>query len=137
MPWLSLPAAVECLQVDPFNERYPDTWFLIESIWNWIFIFELLWNMWGCFYVTQWGGNLFSSTWNLFDLFVVGISIPMMIGADIGSASQLRMFRAFRVFRLFKRIPSLQKIIKTIARAIPGMFNAAMVMVRPLSLASP
>ena len=32
-------------QIDPFNVLYPDSWFLIETIWNIIFIIELLWNM--------------------------------------------------------------------------------------------
>ena len=55
-------------QMDPRGDRYDDNrWFLIDSVWNGIFCAELLWNMWGCFYLTTWSGHFFSSPWNLFD----------------------------------------------------------------------
>ena len=34
------------------------------------------------------------------------------------------MIRAFRVFRLFKRIKSLNKIIVSLGKAVPGVLNA-------------
>ena len=42
----------------------------------------------------------------------------------------LRTLRAFRVFRLFKRIKSLRKILASIVAAVPGVFNAFVVVVR-------
>ena len=48
-------------QIDPRGTQFSERWFLIETIWNCVFIVELLWNMWGCFYLTQWQGNFFSS----------------------------------------------------------------------------
>ena len=48
-------------EMDPRGTLYPDRWFTIETIWNSIFIVELVWNMYGCFYLTQWEGNFFSS----------------------------------------------------------------------------
>jgi hypothetical protein len=39
------------------------------------------------------------------------------------------MLRAFRVFRLFKRIKSLNKIMVSLVRAIPGILNSALIMV--------
>ena len=115
-------------QIDPWNENYPDAWFPIETVWNSIFIFELLWNMYGSFYVTTCKGHFFTSSWNIFDFIVVSVSVPSMTGQDLGSFSQLRMLRAFRVFRLFKRIKSLNKILNSISHAIPGIINAAAVM---------
>ena len=53
--------------------------------------------------------------------------MPSLLGIDLGSFSQLRMLRAFRVFRLFKRIKSLNKIIVSLANAVPGLINAAIV----------
>merc|ERR1719152_19430 len=38
------------------------------------------------------------------------------------------MARAFRVFRLFKRVKSLNKILVSLARAIPGVCNAFLIM---------
>lgn len=40
----------------------------------------------------------------------------------------LRMMRAFRVFRLFKRVKSLNKIIVSLAKAVPGVVNAFFIM---------
>ena len=39
------------------------------------------------------------------------------------------MLRAFRVFRLFKRIKSLNRIIVSLVSAVPGLINAAFVMI--------
>ena len=69
------------------------------------------------------------SSWNIFDFVVVGVSVPSLLGIDLGSFSQLRMLRAFRVFRLFKRIKSLNKIIVSLANAVPGLINAAIVQI--------
>ena len=116
-------------QIDPWNTLYEAEWFIIEFAWNVVFILELGWNMYGCIYLTTFKGNFFSSGWNLFDLLVVAISIPSMTGEDLGSFSQLRMLRAFRVFRLFKRIKSLNRILVSLLAAIPGLVNAAIVMI--------
>ena len=39
-------------QIDPWNTNYPDDWPVIEAIWNYIFIFELAWNMYGSWYLS-------------------------------------------------------------------------------------
>ena len=39
-------------QIDPWNVNYPDTWPVIEKIWNIIFIIELFWNMYGSWYIS-------------------------------------------------------------------------------------
>ena len=87
-------------QIDPWNEFYSDYWRWIEFGWNCIFILELLWNIYGSFYLHTWEGHFLRSGWNIFDVLVVGVSVPSMTGADLGSFSQMRMLRAFRVFRL-------------------------------------
>ena len=46
----------------------------------------------------------------------------------------LRCFRAFRVFRLFKRIPSLNKIMVSLAKAVPGVINAFVIMAIVMSI---
>merc|ERR550537_398352 len=45
-----------------------------------------------------------------------------------GPFALLRMMRAFRVFRLFNRIKSLQKIVGALARDVPGVANAFLIM---------
>jgi len=115
-------------QIDPWGELYEHEWYLIETSWNCVFIIELLWNMWGCFYFSTLHGHFLRSPWNLFDLFVVAVSVPAMTRQPLGGIfGQLRMLRAFRVFRLFKRIESLNKIITSLGRAVPGIINAGSV----------
>ena len=121
-------------QTDPTGELYPETWLSIEFVWNFIFLLELMWNIYGSFYLTIWRGHFLSSGWNLFDLLVVGISIPsifafMGVGqSSSGAFGMLRMLRAFRILRLFRRIESLNKIIVSLGKAIPGLANAGLVM---------
>ena len=66
--------------------------------------------------------------WNLFDLSIVALSIPLIMRIELGNIfGQLRMLRAFRVFRLFKRVKSLNKILVSLGYALPGIFNAGVV----------
>jgi p-aminobenzoyl-glutamate transporter AbgT len=55
-------------------------------------------------------------------MFQLGIPLP-------GPMKLLRMMRAFRVFRLFKRIPSLRKIMESLANAVPGVVNAFVIQI--------
>lgn len=73
-------------------------------------------------------GSYFIDLWNAFDLLVVAISLPTLPGTDLGAFGRMRTLRAFRVFRLFKRVPALKKILQSLARAVPGIVNAAFVM---------
>ena len=107
---------------------YPYEWKMSENIWNTIFIFELIWNAWGKWNFSFRHNAFLCSGWNLFDCLVVFVSIPSLLGIELpGPLGYLRMLRAFRVFRLFKRIKSLNKIISSLANAIPGIINAAIV----------
>ena len=121
-------------QIDPWNLHYSATWEVIEFVWNLIFLLELLWNMYGSWYISQWHDHFLSSGWNLFDLLVVGISVPAMLafigigGGVSGGFGMLRMLRAFRILRLFRRVESLNKIIVSLAKAVPGLMNAGFVM---------
>ena len=114
-------------QVDPWNIYYKADWKVIEAFWNIIFIFELAWNMYGTWYISTLKGHFLCSSWNLFDVLVVGVSLPSLAAVDLpGPLSQLRMLRAFRVFRLFKRIKSRIKL-SSLSDALPGIINAAIV----------
>jgi len=118
-------------EIDPWNDHYPEQWIKIELAWNIIFVFELVWNMWGHWYSSlRIPGHFLSSGWNIFDTIVVSVSLPSMTGAELPPGTDnLRIVRAFRVFRLFNRIKSLRKILASLANALPGMLNAAAVQV--------
>ena len=45
-----------------------------------------------------------------------------------GIFGKLRMLRAFRILRLFRRVESLNKIIVSLGKAVPGLANAGLVM---------
>ena len=72
-------------QIDPWGDKFPDEWYLIETAWNVLFILELIWNMWGCFYLSQWNGHFLSSPWNLFDLSIVALSIPPSCASSLAT----------------------------------------------------
>ncbi|EPX84129.1 Ion transport protein [Rubellimicrobium thermophilum DSM 16684] len=63
------------------------------------------------------GGRFFRSGWNLFDAFVVGVSL-----APAGQGlSVLRALRVLRVLRLISIAPSLRRVVDGFVRALPGM----------------
>ena len=64
------------------------------------------------------------STWNWFDLFVIGTSVWSSASAGSGHTAVLRLLRAGRVMRFFTRMPSLRKIILALYASIPAMLNA-------------
>lgn len=90
---------------------------------NAAFLIELLWNMYGNFFLSFW-----KSGWNVFDFFIVGVSITSLVFPDLPGVGVLRLFRAFRVFRLFKRIKSLRLIIVGVIMSLEGVMNAFIVL---------
>merc|ERR1719502_1479634 len=68
-----------------------------------------------------WFWTFWKNAWNVFDFFVVSIGLLTTFKVP-------RMMRAFRVFRLFKRIKSLNKIIVSLGKAVPGVVNAFVIL---------
>ena len=132
-PALSLPS--HCPRprslADPYtNQLRPQLWRWGEFAFNLFFLIELLVNFYGLGFAF-WRYN---AAWNLFDLVVVSIGCLTMAEAFApaflpGSLSLIRNLRAFRIFRLFKRVKSLNKIIKSLVRAIPGVFHAFLIQI--------
>lgn len=111
-------------QIDPDGDKYVDVWYHLELFFNIVFLVELLLNMFG-----SWFWKFWRSSWNIFDFIVVAIGTLDMANAPLpGHLKLLRMMRAFRVFRLFNRVKSLQKIVGSLARAVPGVANAFLIM---------
>jgi len=121
-------------EVDPYPlelQLYPDVWKYGALVFNVIFFFELCCN----FYGGVWWKSWWKSGWNVFDFLVVTLGtisiLEVAANKDLlpSSLKLLRPFRAFRVFRLFKRVPSLNKIMVSLGKAIPGVANAFLIMV--------
>eukprot|EP00494_Astrolonche_serrata_P027160 UN27423 len=79
---------------------------VFEYIFTLSFTVELLWNMYGNWFVYFW-----FSGWNVFDFVIVLVSVLAMSDPNLPGITVLRLFRAFRVFRLFRRIESLKRIV--------------------------
>ena len=115
-------------EMDPIGNLYKNTWGALDYTFNFIFIIELIMNLY------QYGGprkRFWRSPWNCFDFFIVSASILLMIGGDSLPffLKKLKLLRAFRVFRLFKRIKSLNQIIVALVASIPGVLNAFVLMI--------
>ena len=135
-PYIQLPVAfviasnfvVTILEkeLDPYpvaNQQNAQLWKNLDMMFNILFTIELLVNFYGSYFYPFWKRG-----WNLFDLIVV-ISGWLTLAEGLpGALKNLKMLRAFRIFRLFKRIESLNKIVVALVKAIPGVFNAFMIM---------
>jgi len=109
-------------EIDPHGNKYTAEFLILEYIYNILFTMELAINMYSHSHCCR---AFWRSGWNIFDVVVVTIGIVNMVNLPLpASFSMLRMMRAFRVFRLFKRVRSLNKIITALARAVPGVANA-------------
>lgn len=86
-----------------------------------------LWDFW-CVCNNADGTKWSLNGWNCFDFIIVLVGWLDQLNLISGPLKLLRLMRAFRVFRLFKRIKSLQKIIVSLGRAVPGMINAMVIM---------
>ncbi len=71
------------------------------------------------------GPRFFRSGWNLFDFFVVGISLV----PAAGPFEILRALRVLRVLRLLSQVPRLRAIIESIMRSLPGIGWTALLLV--------
>eukprot|EP00746_Dinoflagellata_sp_MGD_P005509 gnl/MRDRNA2_/MRDRNA2_110661_c0_seq1.p1 gnl/MRDRNA2_/MRDRNA2_110661_c0~~gnl/MRDRNA2_/MRDRNA2_110661_c0_seq1.p1 ORF type:complete len:722 (+),score=138.59 gnl/MRDRNA2_/MRDRNA2_110661_c0_seq1:136-2301(+) len=94
-----------------------------EWTFNILFGIELLVNIYANFWCPFWKNG-----WNIFDVFIVGVSWMSMAGGVPG-ITVLRLFRAFRAFRLFKRIESVRIIIVAVAASLPGVANAFVLLI--------
>eukprot|EP00930_Biecheleria_cincta_P103889 TRINITY_DN95_c0_g1_i1.p1 TRINITY_DN95_c0_g1~~TRINITY_DN95_c0_g1_i1.p1 ORF type:complete len:536 (-),score=147.76 TRINITY_DN95_c0_g1_i1:68-1675(-) len=116
--------------IDPKGTEYAVVWKVFETFWNVMFTIELGLNMYA-----SWLCNFWKSGWNVFDFIVVTIGLLTTFEVPLpGPFSMLRMMRAFRVFRLFKRVKSLNKIMVSLAKALPGVGNAFVILLLVMSI---
>jgi voltage-gated sodium channel len=71
--------------------------------------------------------SFFQDGWNVFDLFVVIISlIPESLSADAALITGIRVLRVFRVLRLFRTAPEIKLIVAVLVRSFSALtYNAA------------
>jgi len=125
--------AVQCInaQIDPNGDRHEDVWELLDTLFNVVFLIELLLNMYG-----SWAKAFWVSAWNRFDFIVVSIGVLTLCRVPLPDpmGKMAKLLRAFRVFRLFGRVESLNTTISMIQRALPGVMSAFLVTIITLCI---
>ncbi|XP_044277986.1 sodium channel protein type 8 subunit alpha isoform X7 [Varanus komodoensis] len=70
----------------------------------------------------------FQEGWNIFDAFIVSLSLLELMLADVEGLSVLRSFRLLRVFKLAKSWPTLNMLIKIIGNSVGALGNLTLVL---------
>nr|XP_020639736.1 sodium channel protein type 8 subunit alpha isoform X4 [Pogona vitticeps] len=70
----------------------------------------------------------FQEGWNIFDGFIVSLSLMELMLADVEGLSVLRSFRLLRVFKLAKSWPTLNMLIKIIGNSVGALGNLTLVL---------
>ncbi|XP_040821410.1 sodium channel protein type 10 subunit alpha isoform X2 [Ochotona curzoniae] len=71
----------------------------------------------------------FQKRWNIFDCFVVTVSLVELGTPTKGGLSVLRTFRLLRVFKLAKSWPTLNTLIKIIGNSVGALGNLTVILV--------
>lgn len=109
-------AAVLGLEVMPdWMASHGDATRLVGHITTAIFVVELGLRL----FAFRW--SFFRGAWNLFDFFVVAISLL----PATGPFAVLRVLRAFRVLRLLSAVRSMRVVVNALVATIPGMASIA------------
>lgn len=83
-----------------------------------IFVIELVLKLYA------YGWRFFRNSWNIFDLFVVGVGLL----PSTANLSALRGLRVIRALRLLSVIPQMRAVVQALLDALPGM-GAVIVMI--------
>ncbi|MEL6466900.1 MAG: ion transporter [Pseudomonadota bacterium] len=91
---------------------------IIDKIVLAIFVVELALKLFA------YGLNFFRNSWNIFDMFVVGVGLL----PQTANLSALRGLRVIRALRLLSVIPQMRAVVQALLDALPGM-GAVIVMI--------
>uniref|UniRef100_A0A674GZY8 Sodium channel protein n=1 Tax=Taeniopygia guttata TaxID=59729 RepID=A0A674GZY8_TAEGU len=145
-PWLKVKSVVEFIVMDPFvdlavtvcivlntlfmaMEHYPMTrhFDAVLSVGNLVFtgIFaaEMVLKI-----IAMHPFNYFQVGWNIFDSFIVTLSLAELFLSNVEGLSVLRSFRLLRVFKLAKSWPTLNMLIKIIGNSVGALGNLTLVL---------
>ncbi|XP_005519821.1 PREDICTED: sodium channel protein type 2 subunit alpha-like isoform X9 [Pseudopodoces humilis] len=145
-PWLKIKSAVEFIVMDPLvdlaitvcivintlfmaMEHYPmtDHFYTVLTVGNLVFtgIFaaEMVLKI-----IAMHPFNYFQVGWNIFDSFIVILSLVELFLSNVDGLSVLRSFRLLRVFKLAKSWPTLNMLIKIIGNSVGALGNLTLVL---------
>nr|XP_054492129.1 sodium channel protein type 2 subunit alpha-like isoform X7 [Agelaius phoeniceus] len=145
-PWLKVKRVVEFIVMDPFvdlavtvcivlntlfmaMEHYPmtnqfETVLTIGNlVFTGIFAAEMVLKI-----IAMHPFNYFQVGWNIFDSFIVTLSLVELFLSNVDGLSVLRSFRLLRVFKLAKSWPTLNMLIKIIGNSVGALGNLTLVL---------
>ncbi|NXO61553.1 SCN2A protein, partial [Phainopepla nitens] len=145
-PWLKVKSVVEVIVMDPFvdlavtvcivlntlfmaMEHYPmtkqfDTVLTVGNlVFTGIFAAEMVLKI-----IAMHPFNYFQVGWNIFDSFIVTLSLVELFLSNVDGLSVLRSFRLLRVFKLAKSWPTLNMLIKIIGNSVGALGNLTLVL---------
>lgn len=114
-----LNAALMGLETSSYvHDHYQAEFQLLDQAILLVFIVEII-----CLLLAR-GLSFFKDPWSVFDFLVISVAIV----PATESFSVLRALRVLRVLRLFTKIASLQKVVKSLLGAVPGLGSVSMVL---------
>ncbi|NXI76450.1 SCN2A protein, partial [Rhipidura dahli] len=145
-PWLKVKSVVEFIVMDPFvdlavtvcivlntlfmaMEHYPmtehfETVLKIGNlVFTGIFAAEMVLKI-----IAMHPFYYFQAGWNIFDSFIVTLSLVELFLSNVDGLSVLRSFRLLRVFKLAKSWPTLNMLIKIIGNSVGALGNLTLVL---------
>ncbi|XP_041259196.1 sodium channel protein type 2 subunit alpha-like isoform X10 [Onychostruthus taczanowskii] len=144
--WLKVKSVVELIVMDPFvdlavtvcivlntlfmaMEHYPmtshfETVLTVGNlVFTGIFAAEMVLKI-----IAMHPFNYFQVGWNIFDSFIVTLSLVELFLSNVDGLSVLRSFRLLRVFKLAKSWPTLNMLIKIIGNSVGALGNLTLVL---------
>ncbi|NXK86634.1 SCN2A protein, partial [Formicarius rufipectus] len=145
-PWLKLKSIVEFIVMDPLvdlaitvcivlntlfmaMEHYPMTkefenvLKIGNQVFTGIFAAEMVLKI-----IAMHPFHYFQVGWNIFDSFIVTLSLVELFLSNVDGLSVLRSFRLLRVFKLAKSWPTLNMLIKIIGNSVGALGNLTLVL---------
>jgi voltage-gated sodium channel len=98
---------------DAVMARWADVLHTIDHVCLAIFVAELVMKLYA-FRLA-----FFKTSWNVFDLLVVGIALV----PGSGAFGVLRSLRVLRVLRLISMVPQLRRVVEALVKAVPGILS--------------
>jgi len=104
------------------STTYSALWVIVDYSVNLYFVFEIAVKM----VAEKRTLNFFKSKWNLFDFFIVVITLLPLESS--GYAAVARLMRVFKILRLFTARPELKAILDMLIKAIPAIIDIVILM---------
>ncbi|OXB56537.1 UNVERIFIED_CONTAM: hypothetical protein H355_001703 [Colinus virginianus] len=117
--WIKLKEIVNLIVMDPFV----DLAITICIVFTGIFTAEMFLKL-----IAMDPYYYFQEGWNIFDGFIVSLSLMELSLANVEGLSVLRSFRLLRVFKLAKSWPTLNMLIKIIGNSVGALGNLTLVL---------